>query len=428
MILLCATSLSIACHPDSSDSNGTVEDDTDGNAEDDADRGDTGSNSDGDTDGIEEEKTSICTEEPSDVPFDRPPPDHEEYRALFDILPDELPPGKDSREGTIYYPSPSMHPTQERREAWLEEDQKAIFRVGYVAYGDGIGEGRVRIQVLVNFEPVPFGLVEAEHPEDSALPSDEEMRQLEERSRIHHYERREGEKFGAGIVVDPEHFEEGMANEVRILYVESDVEEPEGFDSRYAKPEVNATGGIVYFEGETPMSFDCIEEPTWETPTILRREFLLTDPGTFVESRDDPPDYIGDWEPTDGHPGYDLREVTEVDRETTRARTWVAGESSFPYLTYYAVNYDYLSGEIEPVGLLENLPSTEPWLDRDGDYSDDLAVRLDRDIDLEPGAESATFMLLFEGWFHREEAASDSLPNFGGFKQSNTLWLQREEE
>jgi hypothetical protein len=353
--------------------------------------------------------------------FEPPSGAYDEYQPLFERLRDEVPPGWDTVASSAFYASPSMHPNETSSEAWLRKGQKALFRYGYVGHGSSIPEGRFRIYFLVNFEPVPFGILKADAPKDSALPSDEELRELEERSRVHHYERKEGEKFGMGIVADPEVFEQGKTNEMRLLFVEDGLDDPDKHSSKYAQVNTELNGMRIHYGGESRVQFEELEETSGYTPSPLRRQYLADQPGVFVESVEDHSETLDEWEQGSG-PIPDLRNMIETDRETTTVRTSLIGgpDPGIPR-TYYVVRYDYFTEEFEPVGLAEDLPSYQPWLS--DSFSEDLSVRFDRRIQLDPGETRATIMFQFRGWFGEDR--QNRFTNNPYYKTSNTLWLHR---
>jgi hypothetical protein len=350
--------------------------------------------------------------------FERPSSAYAEYHPIFDRLPEGLSPGTEQRESEALYGSPSIHPNASSSEAWLKKNQKAVFRYGYVGHGD-VTEGRFRIHLLVNFKPVPFGIIKATNPRDSSLPSDDEMRQLEERSMVHYYQRTEGEKFGMGIVVDSDVFQLGKTNELRVLFIEDGVSDPSSHGNKYAKLSTRLPGMLVHYAGESPIRYEPLQKTTRFAPSPLRRLYLIGQPEVFLESEKNGAKGLEEWRRGDG-PIPDLRNLTEVDSTATRIQASLVGEDegSKP-VNYYVSLYDYSEETFEPLGLVQDLADYRSLLQ--DDPAGALASRFEHQVEVGSDVNRGFVVFQFNGWFNRNrERPSTNQPDY---KYSNTLWL-----
>ncbi len=349
-------------------------------------------------------------EDRADIDFEKPPSADEEYEFDMDHLLEFDPPSTGSR--MFFSPSPAMSPDSTGSNAYLYENEKAVFRFGARFVGD-ITEGDFRIITLVNFEPVPFGMIETDS--DDRFASDEETLELDERSLVHHYHRREGEPFGMSMVVDPEYFEYGKANELRLVLIQ-DVDQITDLQSDRARPITNVVGTLVHYAGSTPFEFDCATDAVAHTPeSELHRQFHMS-MRSYTELLHD------GVEPAQEQPGPnpfpDLRRVEEIDSSDATIRSSIAHRSGGA--DRFAVLYDYINGEFIHLGLIQDIPSYHPWYSQD--FSEDLAIKVETSIVLAPGEEAAYLTMSFDGWYDHSQPVD--LAASWEIEVSNLVWFR----
>lgn len=362
--------------------------------------------------------------------FQKPDAEMDPIDNLFDVLADEGDSGADRVYSHAFSAAEHMAPNNDASQTWLYEGEKALFRYAMIGFGsdeDPVRERGFRVYMLVNFEPVPFGVIEASEEDDQPFPDDEVVLDHTERTDEHVMDFEPETPFGMSIVVDPEHLESGAANEVRLVLVE-DVGEPDDFEGH--RVNLQTYGGLVHYQGETPVDFDIFDEFERNSPNESPiRQFLISLYGSFVEAADADLTYFDEWDSEEDPDWPDLSNPFVVGEPTTTLRGWMTGDvdyaddSQVVELDVYLAKYRHDTGEFENLGVTKDL------LRRNGMESDDAmndgSAEFELDVELEPGIDTGFTLIAYMGWFEHDEPPP--LYYARSVQNSPLLWVRYDE-
>lgn len=348
--------------------------------------------------------------------FEKPEATLEQRDNILDGLRDEGSENADTSTSESFRPAHHMSPARGAGEMWLYEGEKSIFRYGLAQHGD-FEPMTYRVFVLVNYEPVLFGVVDVDDDpgDQDPFPTDDELLELDMRVDSHLFDIDEGEKRGMAIVVDDEHLEQGHANEVRILLIEDFGDSNDDSYSNFAY--TRTVGGIVYYEGYEPIDFPLIDDIERATPPETEnKDWMLWLHGNYVEPVEGDMSFMDDWEYGGEEFISDLPAPISVDTLSPQIRTWITGQYPGESSTEFAILYRFDTQEFVALGKVTDL------IYRDQNTPEEGIVQFDAPIDISADDNTSLIVMTLSGWFDHE---SDPEMYYGrDSASSNMIWLQ----